>query len=108
LAFGGVHCAPWNSTFPTRWERVIWRVSAVTVTAFPVALLTVILIGISTTDMVPVEEISNFISNIAFLFLPLVYIWARIALIGTALAELRALPPDAYRTVDWARLIPHI
>ncbi|THU93810.1 hypothetical protein K435DRAFT_861186 [Dendrothele bispora CBS 962.96] len=37
LVFGGIHCVPWNFTFPTHTERILWRISAVTVTAFPFA-----------------------------------------------------------------------
>ncbi|THU83888.1 hypothetical protein K435DRAFT_688682 [Dendrothele bispora CBS 962.96] len=36
------------------------------------------------------------------------YIGAKITLFVLALMELRRLPPSAYQTVDWTRLIPHI
>ncbi|THU93052.1 hypothetical protein K435DRAFT_670906 [Dendrothele bispora CBS 962.96] len=106
LVFGGIHCAPWNSIFPTHAEQILWRVSAVTMTAFPLAFT---LTGIDRTyeyETVPLAQKINW--YIAQLFLPLVYILARITLIVVAFTELRTLPPSAYQTVDWARFIPHI
>ncbi|THU80835.1 hypothetical protein K435DRAFT_767780 [Dendrothele bispora CBS 962.96] len=110
LVFGGIHCAPWNSTFPTHIEQILWRVSAVTVTAFPLVWFP--LVGVRNfLDDYPSRmaiNIQSAIAAIAFFPLPLVYIGARIALIVIAFMELRALPPSAYQTVDWARFIPHI
>ncbi|THU80826.1 hypothetical protein K435DRAFT_844962 [Dendrothele bispora CBS 962.96] len=111
LVFGGVHCAPWNSTFPTDTEQLLWRVSAAAVTAFPLvwfSLLRVLLFlngyGWTTTR----DRIDKGIIFMVAFFLPLVYIWARVTLIVIAFTELRGLPPSAYQTVDWARFIPHI
>ena len=42
------------------------------------------------------------------IILPLLYIFARFTLIVLAFMELRALSPDAYKTVEWTTLIPHI
>ncbi|THU93057.1 hypothetical protein K435DRAFT_670898, partial [Dendrothele bispora CBS 962.96] len=109
FVLGVIHCAPWNFTFPTHMEQVLWRISAVTVTAFPLVwflLFKVILsLGGSTSES---QTAINPIASITFILLPLVYIWVRITLIVIAFMELRALPPSAYQTVDWGRFIPHI
>ncbi|THU80833.1 hypothetical protein K435DRAFT_694872 [Dendrothele bispora CBS 962.96] len=112
LVFGGIHCAPWNSTFPTHTEQILWRISAVTVTAFPSVWFP--LFGVIQfldehhTWRNAIELIYGAIVIIVGFLLPLAYIWARITLIVIAFTELRALPPSAYQTVDWARFIPHI
>jgi len=38
----------------------------------------------------------------------LAYVFARIVLLGLALALLRHLPPSAYVAVDWTKFYPHI
>ncbi|THU75991.1 hypothetical protein K435DRAFT_974620 [Dendrothele bispora CBS 962.96] len=110
LVFSGIHCTPWNSTFPTHTEQILWRVSAVTVTAFPLVWFP--LFGVNPTHHHTSEAVQNLIAwliiIIILFLLPLAYIWARITLIVIAFMELRALPPSAYQTVDWARFIPHI
>ncbi|THU87507.1 hypothetical protein K435DRAFT_969862 [Dendrothele bispora CBS 962.96] len=113
LVFGGIHCAPWNSTFPTHIEQILWRVSAVTVTAFPLVWLP--LFGAGNRDLdgdgfkgMAIRLFGYALVGLVLVFLPLAYIWARITLIVIAFTELRALPPSAYQTVDWARFIPHI
>ncbi|THU93812.1 hypothetical protein K435DRAFT_757137 [Dendrothele bispora CBS 962.96] len=108
LVIGGIHCVPWNSTFSTYTEQLLWRVSAVTVTAFPLVWFS--LVGVLTydTSRTAIELIRAVIRFIAIIFLPLMYICARITLIIIAFTELRALPPSAHQTVDWARFIPHI
>ncbi|THU93039.1 hypothetical protein K435DRAFT_967452 [Dendrothele bispora CBS 962.96] len=111
LVFGGIHCAPWDSTFPTHIEQSLWRVSAVTVTAFPLVMLlfTVIVAFLAAYDSkMAIKMISVMLLFTDLFLLPLAYIWARITLIVIAFMELRALPPGAYQTVDWARFIPHI
>ncbi|THU75618.1 hypothetical protein K435DRAFT_706786, partial [Dendrothele bispora CBS 962.96] len=106
LVFGGIHCAPWNSTFPTHTEQVLWHVSAVTLTAFPLVWFS--LYGVMKfiegyTSRTTIKLIYNTIGIIVVIFLPLV-----ITLIVIAFTELRVLPTSAYQTVDWARFIPHI
>ncbi|THU84845.1 hypothetical protein K435DRAFT_970990 [Dendrothele bispora CBS 962.96] len=111
LVFGGIHCLPWNSTFPTNMEQLLWRVSAVTVTAFPLVWFLLFEVGLVLdvyTLRRAIKLIYTTIKIVVLFFLPLVYICARITLIVIAFMELQALPPSAYQTVDWARFIPHI
>ncbi|THU76973.1 hypothetical protein K435DRAFT_894766 [Dendrothele bispora CBS 962.96] len=111
LIFGGVHCAPWNSTFPTPLEQILWRISAVTVTACPFVILFLLVIQLpfARGDIPTYTQMFCSVLSVPIgFFLSLAYIWARITLIVIAFMELRALPPSAYQTVDWARFIPHI
>ncbi|THU96292.1 hypothetical protein K435DRAFT_664717, partial [Dendrothele bispora CBS 962.96] len=110
--FGGIHCAPWNSTFPTHIEQILWHVSAVTVTAFPLVWFPLFgayrFFDDYDTRRTAMELIEDANTIIVIFLLPLVYICARITLIVIAFTELRVLPPSAYQTVEWTRFVPHI
>ena len=41
VVFGGIHCAAWNSTFPTPGERIAWRVCAILTAALPLMALVI-------------------------------------------------------------------
>ena len=57
------------------------------------------------------QAINGIVIIIAVPILPLtvlLYIFARISTLVIAFTTLRALPLDAFRTVDWATFIPHL
>jgi hypothetical protein len=43
MLFGLIHCVGWSLVFPSDTERLIWRVSAVIISALPVLILVSIL-----------------------------------------------------------------
>lgn len=100
--FGAIHCLAWNSQFPTWKERLAWRISAATTTAMPVALCVLMLFMVCPGDL---QEILMFIS---FILLALAYILGRATIIVLAFMSLRALPVEAFQTVNWNVYIPHI
>jgi len=100
-AFGAIHCLAWNSTFPTRLEKTLWRVFALVVTALPPVVLTIKAVARSARLPAAVEW------GLGGLF-TLIYPAARICLFALALASLRALPIKAYETFSWSFYIPHI
>ena len=97
--FGALHCLAWNSPFPTSQERLAWRICSATTTALPAlsALLLILIVWLESTVLL----------LIAFFTIAVVYIIGRIALIVLAFMALRALPADAFQTVDWNNYIPH-
>jgi hypothetical protein len=38
IVFGTIHCLAWSLAFPSRAERILWRVSSITVTCVPAVL----------------------------------------------------------------------
>ena len=95
--FGALHCLAWNSPFPTPKERLAWRVCSVATTVLP-GLLT------------PIVEKWNTPGDPLFIPLVLIsvlYIIGRATIIVLAFMALRALPADAYQTVNWNNYIPH-
>jgi hypothetical protein len=103
MMFGAIHLIAWNSEFPSHIELLLWRISCVAVTVFP--LTVTVICGIQ--EM----KIGGAIAFLIALTLPLtglLYISARIATLVTVFTTLRALPSDAFKTVDWATFIPHL
>ncbi|KAK7447735.1 hypothetical protein VKT23_013991 [Stygiomarasmius scandens] len=105
VAFGAIHCIPWSFKFPTPVERTIWRICALGVTLLPILGILVIVLD----ELGAFPNILEYVVAFTTLWiLPLLYMAARIILIVVALMELRSLPPDAYSTVNWTNLLPHI
>ena len=103
IIFAGFHCLAWNFEFPTPVERLSWRISTLTATFAPLLLPLV------------VNEASNPLRmgygwrNISahYLLKPLItliYISSRLCVLSLALASLRAMPPDVYKTT-WTRYL---
>ncbi|KAF7975387.1 hypothetical protein HWV62_9597 [Athelia sp. TMB] len=110
LIFGGIHLAAWFYQFPTVAEKMLWRVSALIITAAPFVGLLMTWIG----DVYE-EEIDNWpelLSASYYIFLIIltipVYIAARLLLFSLSFSTLRMVPAEVYHTVTWTQLIPHI
>lgn len=102
-AFGAIHCLAWNSPFPSPEERLAWRVCSVASTALPVLTnLTMLPMMINWNAYVP--ETHSYWLHYPLLVL---YFIARIIIIVLAFMSLRALPGDAYETVNWNNYVPH-
>jgi len=127
--FGGVHCAGWNLAFPSYKERILWRVASLAVTVIPVgaSVITFILVYLPTLAFAILRGIANIFgvtskfqgkgqtklagnagSSIFLLTFTVMYVAARLALLGQALALLRSQPPGAFITVDWTKFYPHV
>lgn len=110
--FGAIHCLAWNSPFPTLQERLAWRICSLATVAIP----GVIFLALQFYVLL-IVCISMFCNAGAFLTgltvqvighsIGLAYILGRITLIVSAFIGLRALPADAFQTVDWIQYFPH-
>ena len=100
--FGAIHCLAWNSTFPTPVELLLWRVSALVVTAFPGLGFAIYVVGENAFSK---KERS--LKAVAW-FLAVVYCLGRVCLLALALAALRGLPESAYEVPSWTVYSPHI
>ncbi|KAG1840872.1 hypothetical protein C8R48DRAFT_787880 [Suillus tomentosus] len=99
--FGGIHCMAWFFAFPTYQERVLWRMSAVAITFTP-------WLGLLTAPLLAALDAS--LTWFILLYVPyiMLYITARGVLLVLMFTTLRDLPPDAYQTVLWTSLVPHL
>jgi hypothetical protein len=104
--FGAIHCAAWNSHFPSTDEKWMWRSGALLVTAVPLIAVLEILILSILEERYPGFETKYF--KVAFVaFIPL-YIIARLFLLIIPFTSLRTLPPDTVVDVNWSVYIPHL
>ena len=93
--FGALHCLAWNSLFPTWKEQLAWRICSVTTTAAPFVLFCVLV------------SLNEGLGGSLILIDLIAYVIGRITIIVLAFMSLRALPADAFQTVDWNSYIPH-
>jgi hypothetical protein len=110
--FGLIHCIGWSFKFPSTPEKILWRVCAIIITIVPVVAVALHLIAsafklmkINTT--VPWVYLVTLIS-LLFRLIILVYLLARLSLLGEAIFALRKLPQSAYVVVKWTAYLPHI
>ena len=107
VCFGGIHCIAWLFSFPTHTELLIWRISSVAITALPIYIPLILLLGgwLSAVDFekssITVFYFGPFIGGI-------LYTIARAVTLVLAFISLRDLPPGAYETVHWTTFIPHV
>ncbi|KAF8242338.1 hypothetical protein K440DRAFT_607575 [Wilcoxina mikolae CBS 423.85] len=135
-AYGGVHAAAWNFEFPSDAERLLWRVSSVTVIAgsLAVSLWSWVVSDEFISDKTKQSTATNlfegawnmlrFSSNfddskpfwietfwyMVSVFLTLsapVVFCARVAIVIEAFISLRHVPEGAYALVRWTQYIPH-
>ncbi|KAJ7130466.1 hypothetical protein C8R44DRAFT_872266 [Mycena epipterygia] len=105
--FGAIHCAAWNTDFPSTIEMWMWRACSLMVTTIPAALGLVIALGTSIGGTVLKDTLDLICIIIVFILIPL-YPIARLFLITMTFTSLRALPPGTFIDVDWSVYIPHL
>ncbi|KAG2116828.1 hypothetical protein DEU56DRAFT_839676 [Suillus clintonianus] len=93
----------WFFAFPTHKEQVLWRISAVAITCTPSLEFLSPAIGSVRGNVV----IAGIIIVVMIIF-PLLYIVSRAMLLVLMFTTLRHLPVDAYTTVSWISLVPHL
>ena len=94
-SFGAIHCLAWNSAFPTLGEKLVWRICSATITALPPFLC--LHMRQKANKFWTFTAISSIVS----------YVIGRLTIIVLAFETLRALPADAFQTIDWNQYIPH-
>jgi hypothetical protein len=109
--FGLVHCAAWNTHFPSTAELLIWRSCSLVIAATP-STITLMFgfsllsskMGWKLEDEVSVAGIFDSIILAALV----AYIAARLVLITLSFTTLRALPAAALVDVNWSTYILHL
>jgi hypothetical protein len=112
--FGAMHCIAWSFPFPSRSERILWRISSLNTTSIPAVVLMIALLGNWIEKNKSKKEwhwILAVVTPVYFFFahfFALLYVLARVSLVVVAFASLRSMPSGAYCTVSWSSFIPHI
>jgi hypothetical protein len=107
IAFGATHFIAWNSELPSHIEFLLWRISCIVITG-GLLLVTVvcIMVGMKLQERRWAQLMGGTIVATAPLT-SLLYLFTRIATLVISFTSLRALPFDAFKTVDWTTFIPH-
>ena len=113
MVFGGIHCIAWNHCFPTRTERILWRISALVTTLAPL-LLPIIDRGANTIrKLLEVFGLSSsafatVASNGWTIVVPtitlLAHVLLRMCIVVLFFASLREMPAGVYRTT-WTKYL---
>jgi hypothetical protein len=102
IVFGAIHCAAWNTGFPTAEEMWIWRSCSLSVTTLPILVGCFLLAGLLPASL------GFLMTRVLFFVVPLIYVLARISLLFIPFIVLRSLPPAAFTDVNWSVYIPHL
>ena len=108
VIFGGLHCIGWDFTYPTVFEKNLWRASSLAITAIPIIVAP---IDFVLENYKLNEEFKTVVRLVLDLFMTILlffYVPARLSLIAQAFALLRDQPSTAFIAVDWTKYIPHI
>ncbi|KAJ7859166.1 hypothetical protein B0H14DRAFT_3135270 [Mycena olivaceomarginata] len=101
IVFGAIHCAAWNTGFPTAEEMWIWRSCSLSVTASPILWPASVL-------LTQVFDFPTVLEAMLTSLLILIYVLTRIPLLFIAFMMLRSLSPAAFTDVNWSVYIPHL
>ncbi|KAH9959115.1 hypothetical protein BC827DRAFT_1344270 [Russula dissimulans] len=104
-AFGGMHCIGWSFAFPSSTERILWRVASVSITSVPIALPSLLPLGLVPDRLEYITRLVGLVIAGLQLFL---YVLSRLVLLVLPFLCLRSLPPAAYHVVHWTSFIPHV
>ncbi|KAJ7888375.1 hypothetical protein B0H14DRAFT_2693790 [Mycena olivaceomarginata] len=94
--FGAIHCAAWNSHFPSANEKWMWWL-----------VLEILVLSIFDERTYFIQTKSRFFKAAFAAFIPL-YIIARLFLLIIPFTSLRTLTPDTFVDVNWSVYIPHL
>lgn len=135
-AYGGVHLAAWNWTFPTAVERLLWKVSSLIISGMTPAIIAVVANSfvldfvvrsiascirrvrkrnanenegreMSTGDSLMPDPIV-FMLMASMVALVIACVVARLYIIVESFISLRLVPIGVYWTPFWLQMIPHV
>nr|OQO19891.1 hypothetical protein B0A51_13394 [Rachicladosporium sp. CCFEE 5018] len=117
--FSAIHLAAWNSTFPTAFERIVWRVATlVSALTYMICWLCHVIMNVGSirksvdvikrsrrrhVEVKPVVELASWI----FVVTTISYVLARLIIIVEMFRSLAYLPLEAYITSSWPANVPH-
>lgn len=106
ILYGGLHALAWSATFRTPIERLIWRISSITVIAsMPVVDCSTILV--SRAEDRAIELVAFLLYLMRFLCV-VFYFFARAYLVVECFIALAHSPIGVYEVPQWSNYVPHI
>jgi hypothetical protein len=114
FTYGGLHLTAWNAPFPTYVERILWRVSALTLTCSGPAYFILLFVWDPTDLRLPCGRGRELHFDLSFcifclyLLAACLYCFARVYLVIECFLNLAHLPESAFVVPSWSQYIPHI
>lgn len=120
LVYGGIHLLAWNAPFPTDHQLGLWRTSGVALGVSGLLWPFVAVVANGGTwkclsHGTPATMICCFAPellvigiSVGTILFPLFYVVARVFLVVECYINLVHLPESVFRTIAWAKYIPHI
>ena len=108
VLLGGLHLIAWSFHFPTKAEKIAWRVASLVLVAGPLVFFTAHAIFKLVSGLVGRNMLNDYVNQFMADVLVVLGVVARMLLVALMLASLRSLPPSAYHTVPWTGYIPHL
>ncbi|TFK65729.1 hypothetical protein BDN72DRAFT_962287 [Pluteus cervinus] len=112
MIFGAMHFISWDSSFPTKAELRLWRISSIVLVVQPFLMLITEGWKRNYWKGTRIEKIADrlyrFCRIVSFYIGPIPYIVARFSVLLLALLTLRDIRPDAVNNASWAYYIPHL
>ena len=117
MAYGGVHATAWNGYFPSRAEKLLWRISSVYIAGSGLTWILISMLARSSTRFKAYwKRVASLRAHWTSLIslgtlatiCGLLYLAARIYLVIEAFISLRKLQAQAFDTLQWTQLIPHL
>ena len=110
VLYGVLHFLAWNDDFPTRLERVLWRVSSVVVTCSGIVG---ILLGLATDAIFynisgTLGAVFDSTARSIFFLIPTAHVVSSGFLIVESFRQLFFLEPAAYELPSWTNYWPHL
>ncbi|KAF9441540.1 hypothetical protein P691DRAFT_766169 [Macrolepiota fuliginosa MF-IS2] len=123
--FGSVHALGWSAYFPSTVERMLWRISTLTICGVPPTIALWVAYRRSSFPQLRANTARGWAQPRIMLKTDLyrilgflaawpakigmpMYILGRIVLIALAFASLRGLPQETFQSVPWTSAIPHL
>ncbi|TFK73689.1 hypothetical protein BDN72DRAFT_813950 [Pluteus cervinus] len=114
LIFAGIHFLSWYSTFPTRAELILWRISCIAIAVTPglmlLASLSFRIYETVSSRMYSHDRLKTYFNfcDTLIILSGFPYTLGRIFLVILSFVALRRLPPGALTNVSWTSYIPHL
>jgi len=108
VLYGGLHLIGWNFTYPTVFEKNLWRASSLAITGIPIIVASIDFVLENYKLNEGFRTVVRLVLDLVMTILLVLYVPARLSLIAQAFALLRDQPSTAFLAVDWTKYIPHM
>ena len=110
IIFGAIHATAWSFPYPSKTERIIWRICSLILIVQPLFLFFIVPVKMqmSANSRRWPSFGMRVLYMLSFYVLAPLYLIARLILLVQPFVLLRKLPPTAFQEVLWSNYFPHV